>query len=131
MSCSLCQGEEVVRVRSDPYDRSYPCPECRIVSYHVTQDVTDFALKHSREDADEVIEGIKHGLRDRMLDELIDKVGEFTHEHNLGEGRHTLSARVIVVQPMKKETGPPRPSDDCQCGGVYGTHSYCRPRKGD
>lgn len=102
MSCQLCNDEEVVRVRGDVYERSYPCPECRIVSYHVTQDVTDFALTHSREGAEELLADVKRNLRDRLLDEMIDKVGEMTHEHHLGEGKHMLSARVIVVQPLRK-----------------------------
>lgn len=104
MSCQLCHDEEVVQIKGDVYNRSYPCPECRIISYHVTQDVTDFALKHSHEEAEELIADIKRRLRDRLLDEMVDKVGEMTHEHNIGEGRHVLSARVVVVQPLKKET---------------------------
>jgi hypothetical protein len=105
MECSLCTGEEVVRIRSDPYQRSYPCPECRNVSYNIMFEVTGFDLKQAAEDPEEHLAEIGRNLRDRLLDKMIDEVGEFNQQYEESEDKHKLSARVIVVRPLTKKGG--------------------------
>ena len=103
MGCFLCRDEEVVRVQGDVYQRSYPCPECRIVSYHVQIEVSGFELKQCEEGPEERADEIKRTLRDRLLNDLIDKVGEFNRQYEVSEDKHKFSARVVVVLPLTKE----------------------------
>lgn len=102
MSCSLCHGEEVVRIRDDYCGACYPCPECRIAVYHIAIDVTGFELSQCEEGKEFRIEEIKRTLRDQMVNEMFDTVGEVNHDYNEPEDRHKISARVRVVLPLKK-----------------------------
>jgi hypothetical protein len=111
MSCFLCNDEEVVTIRGDVYNRSYPCPECRIVSYHVAYDLTGFDMKQLAEPAEETIDEIRRNLRDRLLAELIEKAGESHHVYEVSEDKHKFSARVRVVLPLIKESQDAVPAD--------------------
>ncbi len=102
MACSLCYDKEVVEVRGDVFNRSYPCPECRIVSYHIQYEVKGHDLAQAAGEAEERIDEIKRTLRDRLLDEMIEKVGEYGHQHEVSDDNHKFTARVVVVRPLKK-----------------------------
>ena len=46
-------------------------------------------------------------------------------------GRERVAKERLDTGPEKADDGAfTRANSKCLCGGVYGTHSYCRPRKG-
>ena len=104
MECSLCGGEETVRIRGDAYQRLYPCPECRIVTYHTLIEASGFELKEAEGGPEERAAEIIPNLRDRLLDKMIDEVGEFSRQYERSEDKHKFSARVVVVRPLTRRT---------------------------
>ena len=126
--CMLCNGTARVAIAFSSTGRLYPCPECQVQTYTVSLDVSRHELEESEMGAEELLDELKRNLRDRLLGELIDKVGEVTTEYLRGEGRYVFVARLVVVAPQQateriRPVDLPEPLDGLElelitlCGG--------------
>ncbi len=100
-TCPLCSGTGRVQISFSPTGLLYPCPECRMDVYSVTLELTRQEMSETREDVEFLIEDLKLNLRDRLLDELIDKAGEIVHEDDPRDGSRIFTARLTIIRPRK------------------------------
>lgn len=100
--CYLCKGKEVVQIKDDKIARLWPCPSCRIEEFHVVFKISKLDAEQFVGDKQERIAYMKHHVKHRLVNDLVDAVSDAREQIDSNTGEITYEIELWVVLPRIK-----------------------------